>query len=153
MRNNSESATFTMSSLLESRSDLLHLRTPLGWKRIQPKKKNKLRLDALSVPHYVTKKERPHGARHGKTEAQKQYHIAFNAWKRCRKRVDGQEEHYEGIHDRFLRDQVYRDSQLKIGRTEQKCIEMDKLAQEDHSCRLSRDEFQRYQKKNSGISH
>ena len=109
-------------------------------------KMNKLRLDALSIPHYVIKKERPHGARHGKTEAQKQYHIAFNAWKRCRKRVDGQEEHYEGIHDRFLRDQVYRDSQLKIGWTEEKCIEMDKLAQEDHSYRLSRDEFQRYQK-------
>ena len=37
MRNNSESAMLSMSSLLESRSDLLHLRTPLGWKRIQPK--------------------------------------------------------------------------------------------------------------------
>ena len=34
----------------------------------------------------------------------------------------------------------------KIGWTAQKCIEMDKLAQEDHSYRLSRDEFQRYQK-------
>ena len=60
--------------------------------------------------------------------------------------VDGQEERYEGIHDLFVRDQVYRDSQLKIGWTEQKCIEMDKLAQEDHSYRPSRDEFQRYQK-------
>ena len=113
---------------------------------------HKLRLDALSIPHYVIKNGRLHGARHGITEAQKQYHIAFNAWKRCRKSVDGQEEHYEGIHDRFLRDQVYRDSQLKFGWTEQKCIEMDKLAQEDHSYRLSRDELQRYQK-NSGISH
>ena len=103
------------------------------------------RLDALSIPHYVIKKGRHHGARHGKNDAQKQYHIAFNAWKRCRKRVDGQEEHYEGIHDRFLRDQVYRESQLKIGWTEQKCIEMDKLAQEDHSYRLSRKEFNRYQ--------
>ena len=58
------------------------------------------------------------------------------------KSFDGQEEHYEGIHDRFLRDPVYRDSQLKIGWTELKCIDMDKLAQEDHSYRLS----QRYQK-------
>ena len=74
------------------------------------------------------------------------YHIAFKAWKRCRKRVDGQEEHYEGIHDRFLRDQVQRDSQLKIGWTEQKCIEMDRLAQKDHSYRLSRDEFKRHRK-------
>ena len=108
---------------------------------------HKLRLDALSIPHYVIKKERPHGARHGKTEAWKQYHIALNAWKRCRKRVEGQEEHYEGLHDRFFffRDQENRDSQLKIGWTEQKCIEMDKLAQEDHSYRLSREEFKRYQ--------
>ena len=106
------------------------------------RKYNKLRLDALSISHNVTKKGRPHGARHGKTEEQKEYHIAFSAWKRCRKRVDSQEEHYKGIHDRFLRDQVYRESQLKIGWTEQKCLE---LAQEDHSYRLSKKEFKRYQ--------
>ena len=34
----------------------------------------------------------------------------------------------------------------KIGWTEQKCIEMDKLAQQDHSYRPSREEFQIYQK-------
>ena len=45
----------------------------------------------------------------------------------------------------FLRDQVFRESQLKIGWTEQKCIEVDKLAQEDHSYLLFRDEFKRYQ--------
>ena len=101
---------------------------------------HKLRLDALSIPHYVIKKGRHHGARHGETEAQKQYHIAFNAWKRCIKK------NYEGIHDRFQRDPVYRDSQLKIGWTEEKCIAMDKLAQEDHSYRLSYEEYLRYQK-------
>ena len=53
------------------------------------------RLDALSIPHYVIKKGRPHGARHGKTEAQKEYYVAHNARKRCLKR------NYEGIHDRF----------------------------------------------------
>ena len=58
----------------------------------------------------------------------------------------GRDEHYEGIHDPFLRDQENRESQLKIGWTKEKCIEMDKLAQEDHSYRLSRDEFQGYQK-------
>ena len=61
-----------------------------------------------------------------KTEEQNEYFIAFNAWRRCRKRVDAQEKHYRGIHDRFLRDQVYRESQPKIGWTEQKYIEMDK---------------------------
>ena len=99
----------------------------------------------LSVPHYVIKKGRCHGARHGKTEEQKEYHIALNAWKRCRKRVDSQDEHYKGIHDRFLRDQVYHESQLKIGWTEQKCIEMDELVQQDHTYRLSEEEFKRDQ--------
>ena len=70
------------------------------------RKLNKLRLDALSIPHYVIKKGRGHGARRGKTEEQKEYFIAFNAWKRCRKRVDVQEK--------------YRESQLKIGWKEQK---------------------------------
>ena len=68
------------------------------------RKFNKLRLDALSIPHYVIKKRHGHGARHGKTEEQKEYHTAFNAWKRCCKRVDSQGEHYKGIHDRILKD-------------------------------------------------
>ena len=80
-----------------------------------------------------------------KIEERREYHIAFNAWKRCRKRVVSQDEHYKGIHDRFLRDQVYRESQLKIGWTEQKCIEMDELAKQDHTYHLSEEEFERYQ--------
>ena len=72
-------------------------------------------LKALSIPNYVTKKEPTHGARHGKNEEQKVYHTGFKAWKRCRKRVDSQDDHYKGIHDRFQKDQVYRQSQLKIG--------------------------------------
>ena len=86
----------------------------------------------------MIKKVRHYGVRHTKTEEQKGYYIAFNAWKRCRKRVDAQEEHFKGIHDRFLRDQVYREPHLKIGWTEQKCTETDELAQQDHTYRLSR---------------
>ena len=37
------------------------------------------RLDALSIPHYVIKKGRPHGARHGKTDAQNEHFVAHNA--------------------------------------------------------------------------
>ena len=37
---------------------------------------NQWRLDALSIPHNVIKKVRPHGARHGKTEAQKEHFVA-----------------------------------------------------------------------------
>ena len=85
------------------------------------------RLDALSIPHYVIKKERPHGARHGKTDAQKDHFVVHNA---CKRRIKLS---YDGIHDRFQRDPENRDSQLTIGWTEEKCIAMDKLAQEDHS--------------------
>ena len=109
------------------------------------RKFNNLSLDALSIPNYVIKKGRCHGARHGKTEEQKEYHIAWNVWKRCCKRVDSQGEHYKGIHDRFLRDPVYRESQLAIGWTEQKCKEWNEFAQEDHTYRLTPEEKRRYQ--------
>ena len=80
------------------------------------RKFHKLRLVALSVPllipHFVIKKERPRGARHGKTETQKEHCVAHNARKRCIKR------NYEGIHDRFLRDLVViRNSKLAGPRT------------------------------------
>ena len=56
------------------------------------------RLDAFSTQNDVIKKGRPRGARHGKTEAQKEHLIAHNARRRCIKK------NFEGIHDRFQRD-------------------------------------------------
>ena len=109
------------------------------------RKFKELRLDALSILHYVIKKGCCHGARHGKTEEQKEYHIAWNVSKRCCKSVDSQGEHLTGIHDLFLRDEVYRESQLAIGSTEQKCIEMDELTKQNHTYHLSTEEFKRYQ--------
>ena len=109
------------------------------------RKFNKLRLDALSIRNYVIKKGRSHGARLGKTKEQTEYHMAWNAWKRCCKKVDSQGEHFTGIHDRFLRDPVYRESQLAIGWTEQKCKEWVELAQEDHTYRLTPEEKKKYQ--------
>ena len=103
-----------MPSLLESGHRLLHL-----WASLE--------------------RERPHGNRHGKTEEQRQHHIAHNLKKRCIKRG------FFGIHDRFLKDLRYRDSQLTIGRTEEKCIAMDKLAQDNHSCCPSFEEYERYE--------
>ena len=98
------------------------------------------RLDAFSIQNYVIKKGRPRGARHPKTEAQKQHFLAHNARETCIKK------NFEGIHDRFQRGSTYRDSQLKIGWTEEKCIAMDNLAQEDHSnCPFS-EEYERYKK-------
>ena len=103
------------------------------------------RLDGLSIQNYVIKKGRPRGARHGRTEAQKEHFMAHNARRRCLKQK------FEGIHDRFQRDSTYRDSQLKIGWTEEKCIEMDKLVQENHYHSPLPEEFERYKK--NGISH
>ena len=103
------------------------------------------RLDAFSIENYVIKKGRPRGARHGKTEAQKEHFIAHNARRRCLKKK------FEGIHDRFIKDSTYLDSQLKTGWTEETCIAMDKLAQENHSYCPLPEEFERYQK--NGISH
>ena len=109
------------------------------------RKFSKLRLDALSIPHHVIKKGRCQGARHGRTEEQKEYHIAWNAWKRCCNRVHSQGEHFTCIHDRFLRDRVYRESQLAIGWTEQKCKKWDEVAKQNHTYHLSTVEFKRYQ--------
>ena len=97
------------------------------------------RLDALSIPHYVIRMGRPRGARHGKTEAQKEHFIAHNARKRCIKKG------FEGIHDRFQKDLRYRDAQLKAVRTEEKCIEMAELAQKHLTYRPSPEEFERFQ--------
>ena len=110
------------------------------------RKFNRLRLDALSIPNYVIKKCATHGARHGKTEVRREYHLAWNAWKRCCKKVDSPGEHFTSIYDRFLRDPVYRESQLAIGRTEQKRKEWDQLAKEDHTYHLTPEERKRYQR-------
>ena len=44
------------------------------------------------------------------------------------KKVDSQGEHFKGIHDRFLRDPAYRESQLAFGWTEQEYKEWDEFS-------------------------
>ena len=56
------------------------------------------KLDLLSIPNFLNKKVRLHGNRHGKTEEQRDHHIAHNLRRRCIKR------NFEGIHDRFQKD-------------------------------------------------
>ena len=102
-------------------------------------------VDLLSIPNYVIKKGRPHGNRHGKTEEQIKHFIVHNLRKRCIKK------NFEGIHDRFQKDLTFRDSQLRIDRTEEECIQMDKDAQQNFTYRMSSDEYFRY-KKNWWIS-
>ena len=68
-----------------------------------------------------------------------------NARRRCLK------EKFDGIHDRFQRESTHRDSQPKICWTEEKCIDMDKLAQKNHPFCPSSEEYERYKK--IGTSH
>ena len=75
-----------------------------------------------------------------KPKNKKEYHVAWNAWERCCKKVDSQGEHFAGIHNRFLRDPAYRESQLAIEWTERKCKELDELAKEDHTYKLTPEE-------------
>ena len=104
------------------------------------RKLNKLRLDALSIPDYVIKKGPTHGARQARAKNKNSAIWPGMRGRDAVKKVDSQGEHFTGIHDRFLRYSVYRESQLVIGWTEQKCTEWDELAQEDHTCRLTPEE-------------
>ena len=107
MRNNSKNAMLRMPSLLESRT-VYCICGHLLVENESSQNFSQWRLDALSIPHYVINKVRLHGARHGKTDAQKEHFVAHNARKRCIKK------NYEGIHDRFQRDQfsVIRNSKF-----------------------------------------
>ena len=102
-------------------------------------------LDLLAIPNYVIKKGRPHGHKNGKTKEQRNYHQAHNLKKRCIKR------RFEEIHDRFLNDPEFRESQLEHDRDEEACIKMDELADKDFSHYMTQPEYFRY-KQNWWIS-
>ena len=95
-------------------------------------------LDLLSIPEYVIKKGRPHGHRYGKAPENKEYYLANNLKKRCIKRE------FTGIHDRFLRDHVFRERMLENNRDEDVCRKWDDLAEEDFTYRMSESEYFHY---------
>ena len=49
-----------------------------------------------------------------------------------------------GIHDRFIRDEKFRKNMFDVGRNEEICREMDKLANEDHTHHITPDEIRVY---------
>ena len=59
---------------------------------------------------------------------------------RCIKR------HFEGIHDRFLKDPEFRESQLEHDRTEEVCVQMDELPHKDFSYHMTQAKYVRYRK-------
>ena len=88
-------------------------------------------LDLLSIPQYVIKKGRPLGHRDGKAPENKKYYLVHNLKKRCIKRK------FTGIHDRFLRDHVFRERMFENNRDEDVCRKWDDLAEQDHTCRIT----------------
>ena len=95
-------------------------------------------MDLLFIPDYYIKKGRPHGHRYGKKPGDKEYYIAHQLKKKCKKRD------FLGIHDRFVRDEKFRKNMIEIGRTEDLCRQMDDLADEDHTHHLTPQEIDNY---------
>ena len=84
------------------------------------------RFDALSVPNFVIKKGPHHGARHCRSEAQREYCQAHQCLKKEKTK------NYDTILQRFQQSDTYRESNLKIGWNEEFCRRLHKLALEDY---------------------
>ena len=95
-------------------------------------------LDLFSIPNYYIEKGRPHGYRYGKKQGDHEYFIPNSLKKECKKGD------FLGIHDRFIRDERFRKNMIELGRSEETCREMDKLANEDHTHYITQDEIQVY---------
>ena len=91
----------------------------------------------FSIPDYYIKKGRLHGHRYGKKPGDKEY-IGHQLKKKCKKK------YFQGIHDRFVRDDKFRGNMIEIGRTEDLCRQMDDLADEDDTHQLTPQEIDNY---------
>ena len=67
---------------------------------------------------------------------------AMNTLRRINLQRNAVSKEYDSIHDRYIRDKAFRKAMIEIGRTEQMIVEMDKLANEDHSYKASREEIE-----------
>ena len=72
-------------------------------------------LDLLSIPEYAIKRGRHHGHGYGKLPGSREYYLANNLKKRCKKKD------FQGILDRFLRDVVFRRRMIENNRDEEVC--------------------------------
>ena len=98
----------------------------------------KYTMDLLSIPDCVIKKGRPHGHRSDKNPGDKEYYIANQLKNKCKKRD------FQGIQDRFMRDEQSRSRMIENGRNEDACRQMDALADEDHTHHLTPQEHDNY---------
>ena len=127
-----------MSIILGCRHRLLHVRALLAKRNGGDHKFVQYTMDLLSIPNYYIKKGRPHGHRYEKKPGDHEYFIANSLQKKCKKKF------FLGIHDRFIRDEKFRKNMFDVGRTEELCREMDKLANEDHTHHITPEEISLY---------
>ena len=102
------------------------------------KKVVKYTLDLFSIPNYHIKKGRHHWHRYGKKSVDYEYFTANSLKRKCKKRG------FLGNHDRFIRDEKFRKNMFDVGRSEELCREMDKMANEDHSHHIIAEEISVY---------
>ena len=133
-----QSTVQNMSVVLGRRHRLLHVWHFLRDGTEENKKFVKYTLDLLSIPNYYIKNGRPHGHCYGKKPGDHEYFTANSLKKKCKKR------NFLGIHDRFIRDEKFRKNMIDNGRNEEICREMDKLANEDHTHRITEEEIRVY---------
>ena len=98
----------------------------------------KYTMDLFSIPDYVIKKGRPHGHRYGKKPGDREYYIANQLKKKCKKRF------FQGVHDRFIRDEQFRNRMIENDRDEDVCRQMDALADENHAHHMTPQEYYYY---------
>ena len=69
----------------------------------------------LLIPDYVIKKGRPHGHRYGEKPGGREYVFANQLNSKCKKKF------FQDIHDRFIRDEQFRNRTTKNDRDEDAC--------------------------------
>ena len=94
-------------------------------------------MDLLSIPNYYIQKGQPHGHRYGKKPGDHDFFTANLLKKKCKN-------FFLSIHDRVIRDEKFRKNLFDVGRTEERCREMDKLASEDHTHHITPEEMSVY---------
>ena len=94
--------------------------------------------DTFSIPNFHIRKYWPYGHRYGKVLRRKDYFTANQLAKKCRKKK------YDSIHDRYIRDKIFRKAMIEVGRSEQMIFEMDKFASEDHTYKATKEEIDVY---------
>ena len=94
---------------------LLHVRALFFVKEGENQKFIKCTMDLLSNPEFVINKGRPHGHRYGKKPEDRECCTANQLKKKCKKKF------FQGIHDRLIRDETFRNRMIENCRNEDVC--------------------------------